>query len=106
MKDLLYVLALAVSITGNANWAQASHGEDYLAMRLPRGTVVTICGAGGCWHRARVNDYGPVRATGDIADIAVGHWESVCGLPRSRGECRVTVKVIGAQPTLPPTDVE
>ena len=29
-------------------------------MRLPRGTVVIICGNGGCVERV-VNDYGPIK---------------------------------------------
>lgn len=94
-------------MTGQANYATRSHGDHYLAMRLPRGTVVTICGAGGCWRDAVVNDFGPVKATGDIADIALVQFAHVCGWTiakaRRMGECRVTV-TRGALIPLPQTD--
>ena len=38
------------------------------AMRLPRGTVVIICGDGGCIERV-VNDYGPIRSRAAIVDL-------------------------------------
>lgn len=95
----------SVAEAGSANFANPSHGSNYLAMRLPRGTVVTICGAGGCWHNAVVNDYGPVEATGDIADIALVKFAHVCGWSiakaRQMGECVVSVEY-GAI-ALPPT---
>jgi hypothetical protein len=94
-------------LTGTANFARPSHGADYLAMRLPRGTVVTICGAGGCWVGV-VNDFGPVEATGDIADIALVKFARICGwsiaTARRMGECVVTVTRGG--PDLPATDQE
>jgi hypothetical protein len=113
MTALLLALALAlgqvgtVAIGGDANYANPSHGSHYLAMRLPRGTVVTICGAGGCWRDAVVNDYGPVVATGDIADIALVQFAKVCGWSiaeaKRRGECSVTVEY-GGTIRLPETD--
>lgn len=100
---LMIALALGsvgtVAEGGTANFATRSHGDHYLAMRLPRGTVVTICGAGGCWRGAIVNDFGPKPSTGDIADIALGHFAHVCGYTvpeaKRRGECSVTVEVHG-----------
>lgn len=93
-----------VMVAGQANFANPSHGSDYLAMRLPRGTVVQLCGAGGCWT-GTVNDYGPVEATGDIADIALVRFAHVCGYSiaeaKLRGECAVTAEYGW---TLPPTD--
>ena len=93
-------------IAGQANFADPSHGSGYLAMRLPRGTQVHICGAGGCVNMV-VNDYGPVEATGDIADIALVKVAKVCGytIPEAkrRGECSVEVEV-GVRIALPPTD--
>lgn len=99
--------AADVTIEGIASWVAPKWGRDYLAMRLPRGTRVTLSGPGGTWH-AVVNDYGPARRTGRIADIAVGRWEDICGVPRSLGLCRVTAVITrrDASPTLPPTDVE
>lgn len=116
MTAVILALALAlgqvgsVAIGGDANYATASHGVDYLAMRLPRGTIVDICGAGGCWRGARVNDFGPVVATGDIADIALGHFAHVCGYTirqaERMGECSVTVEIVRVDIPLPATDTE
>jgi hypothetical protein len=54
-----------------------------------------------------VNDYGPVEATGDIADIALVRFAKVCGytIPEAkrRGECAVEVEVLG-DIELPRTD--
>lgn len=112
MTAILLSLAIAlgqvgsVAIGGSANYANPSHGPEYLAMRLPRGTVVTITGAGGTWTTA-VTDYGPVEATGDIADIALVQFARICGWTvaeaRQRGECFVQVEY-GSVP-LPATDV-
>jgi hypothetical protein len=97
-------------IAGQANYADPSHGSSYLAMRLPRGTHVRITGAGGSVLMT-VNDYGPVEATGDIADIALVRFAKVCGytIPEAkrRGECAVEVEVLTRVPTvLPATDTE
>lgn len=96
-------------IRGDANYADPSHGSGYLAMRLPRGTRVTICGDGGC-RRMVVNDFGPVKATGDIADIALVQFAPICGYTireaRIRGECEVTVTIGQRDVVLPPTDTE
>ena len=90
-------------LTGNAGWAVPSLGASYLAVRLPRGTVVTVCGPGDCWT-TRTTDYGPSSRIKPprVADIAVGHWREVCGLPSSRGLCRVTIV---RTPMAPATDV-
>lgn len=99
-----------VILEGLAGWAVPSLGRDYLAMRLPRGTIVTICGPGGCWRHARVNDYGPSKRLHPdrIADVALHHWEDICGVPKSMGLCNATATIEkrGASPTLPPTDEE
>jgi hypothetical protein len=113
MLDLLFVLIIGLQaqlgtplIAGDANFADPSHGGGYLAMRLDHGTVVRICGNGGCKEMV-VTDYGPVEATGDIADIALVRFASVCGYTieeaRIRGECEVEVEILDAI-TLPPTD--
>ena len=90
--------------TGNAGWAVPSLGARYLAVRLPRGTGVSVCGPGACWT-TKTTDYGPssrIRPS-RIADIAVGQWERVCGVSRSRGLCRVQITPL---PPGPPTDTE
>jgi hypothetical protein len=112
---LLLLLVLAVpyesaeTYQGIASQADESHGANYLAMREPRGTRARICGAGDCLTLT-VNDYGPSARIRPrrVADIAVGHWERITGLPRSRGLGQVTVTILsrphGPAPTLPPTD--
>jgi hypothetical protein len=61
------------------------------AMRLPRGTVVIICGHGGCVQRV-VNDYGPVK-TSRIVDLYRVDFFDICGCPSWSGTTWVTVKV-------------
>lgn len=83
---------------GRANYANPSHGPDYLAIRADRGTLVRICGAGACWV-TRSTDYGPDKDTGDIADIALVQFARICGWTiehaRRMGECDVTVERLG-----------
>ena len=98
--------AADVTLEGIASWVAPRYGKSYLAMRLPKGTHVTLSGPGGTWE-AVVNDYGPAKRTGRIADIAVGRWEDITGLDRSLGLARITVVITKmAGPTLPPTDME
>lgn len=61
------------------------------AMRLPRGTVVIICGAGGCLERV-VNDYGPT-GPGRIVDLYRPDFFEICGCPSWSGVTDVTVYV-------------
>jgi len=65
------------------------HGTT--AMRLPRGTVVIICGGGGCIERV-VNDYGPT-APGRIVDLYRPDFFEICGCPSWSGVTDVTVYV-------------
>jgi hypothetical protein len=62
------------------------------AMRLPRGTVVRICGKGGCIER-RVTDYGPVARNGRIVDLDRSDFFRVCGCPSWSGTTKVTVSI-------------
>ena len=48
-------------------------------MRLPRGTVVVICGDGGCVERV-VNDYGPQKEI-RIVDLYRPDFFAICGCP-------------------------
>ena len=61
------------------------------AMRLPRGTVVIVCGPGGCIQRV-VTDYGPVR-TDRVIDLYRPDFFRICGCPSWSGTIWVTVKV-------------
>jgi hypothetical protein len=61
------------------------------AMRLPRGTTVIICGAGGCIERV-VNDYGP-QLPSRIVDLYRPDFFAICGCPWYSGNTQVTVHV-------------
>jgi hypothetical protein len=61
------------------------------AMRLPRGTVIIVCGRGGCIERV-VNDYGPQRPS-RIIDLYRPDFFAICGCPSWSGVVDVTVYV-------------
>ena len=61
------------------------------AMRLPRGTVIVVCGRGGCLERV-VNDYGPQRPS-RIIDLYRPDFFAICGCPSWSGVVDVTVYV-------------
>lgn len=75
------------TLTGEATFYD--HGTT--AMRLPAGTVVIICGAGGCIERV-VNDYGPVKPS-RIVDLYRPDFFEICGCPWWSGVVAVTVHV-------------
>jgi len=64
------------------------------AMRLPRGTVIRVCGKGGCIQRV-VNDYGPKAGTGRIIDLYRPDFFKVCGCASWSGVTNVKVYVYG-----------
>jgi hypothetical protein len=64
------------------------------AMRLPRGTVVRVCGAGGCLERV-INDYGPVAGTNRIIDLYKPDFFKICGCGSWSGVTNVKVYVYG-----------
>lgn len=61
------------------------------AMRLPRGTVVVICGGGGCIERV-VNDYGPA-SDSRVVDLYRADFFDICGCPSWSGLTDVTISV-------------
>jgi hypothetical protein len=61
------------------------------AMRLPRGTVVVICGDGGCIDRV-VNDYGPQKKS-RVVDLYRPDFFAICGCQWFAGTTTVTVYV-------------
>ena len=67
--------------------------DGYLALPAGSGIHVRICGAGGCIDRVS-NDKGPVPSLHRVADLSVADFEKVCGLPWTRGLCRVSVEVL------------
>jgi hypothetical protein len=76
-----------------SGWA-SFYDNGTTAMRLPRGTLVVICGAGGCIER-RVTDYGPNAAVHPerIADLYRPDFFAVCGCPSFAGTAKVTVSI-------------
>ena len=75
------------TMTGTATF----YDNGTTAMRLPRGTVVRICGAGGCILRT-VNDYGP-QSPERIVDLYRPDFFAICGCASYSGTTRVTVSV-------------
>jgi 3D (Asp-Asp-Asp) domain-containing protein len=61
------------------------------AMRLPRGTIVVICGRGGCIQRT-VTDYGPMRKD-RIVDLYRPDFFAICGCASWSGTTTVTISV-------------
>jgi len=82
------------AVRGVASWMPPRYGARYLALPQGPGHRVTICGAGGCLTMTST-DAGPSKASqraGRVADIGVLAWERICGVPRSAGLCRVTIR--------------
>jgi hypothetical protein len=75
------------TLTGVATF----YNNGTTAMRLPRGTVIIVCGAGGCVQRV-VNDYGP-QSTARIIDLYEPDFFDICGCPSFSGTTKVTVSV-------------
>lgn len=82
----------SVAVTGTAS-TYGPGFAGYLALPAGPGIHVRICGAGGCIDRVS-NDAGPVPSLHRVADLDVSDFEFVCGLPWTRGLCRVTVEVL------------
>jgi hypothetical protein len=74
-------------LTGYASF----YNNGTTAMRLPRGTVVRICGAAGCILRT-VTDYGPQKTT-RIVDMYKPDFFAICGCASWSGTAWVTVTV-------------
>jgi hypothetical protein len=68
------------------------YDAGYTAMRLPRGTIIRICGPAGCIDRV-VSDYGPVAGSNRIVDLYRPDFFAICGCPSWSGTIRVTVGV-------------
>ena len=63
------------------------------AMReVPRGTVIVICGDGGCIERT-VTDFGPAARTGRVIDMYRPDFFAICGCGWWSGTSWVTVRV-------------
>jgi len=75
------------TLTGAATF----YDNGTTAMRLPRGTIVIICGDGGCIQRT-VTDYGPIRPD-RIVDLYRPDFFAICGCASWSGTARVTVSI-------------
>jgi hypothetical protein len=77
-------------LTGTASF----YDNGTTAMRLPAGTVIRVCGAGGCIERV-VNDYGPSASfkPARLIDLYRPDFFKVCGCPSWSGLAKVTVSV-------------
>jgi hypothetical protein len=62
------------------------------AMRLPRGTTIVVCGAGGCLERV-INDYGPAAYTNRVIDMFKPDFFAICGCGSWSGLTHVTIRV-------------
>jgi len=87
--------ASSASLPGKAKYTLTGGATFYdngtTAMRLPRGTVVKICGNGGCIVRV-VNDYGPQKKS-RVVDLYRPDFFAICGCPSWAGTTTVTVYV-------------
>jgi len=75
------------SVSGGATF----YDNGTTAMRLPRGTIVKICGLGGCIVRV-VNDYGPQKKS-RVVDLFRPDFFAICGCPSWSGTTQVTVYI-------------
>lgn len=83
------IKAPKVKLNGTATF----YDNGTTAMRLPRGTVIRICGpTGKCIDRV-VNDYGPIAGTGRIIDLYRPDFFAICACPSWSGLVKVTVSV-------------
>jgi hypothetical protein len=90
------------TVTPNWKWKPAKYSlsgtasfydNGTTAMRdVPRGTVIVICGAGGCIERV-VTDYGPSKAGGRLIDMYRPDFFQICGCGWWSGTTQVTVRV-------------
>ena len=82
-KPPKYSLAGYASFYDNGTTAMTS---------VPRGTIIVICGAGGCIQRV-VNDFGPSKSTGRIIDMYRPDFFAICGCGWWSGTTQVTVRI-------------
>jgi hypothetical protein len=87
-------------VAGGSNWKPpkskvAGYATFYdngtTAMRIPAGTLVRICGPGGCILRT-VNDYGPQKPS-RVVDMYRPDFFRICGCPSWSGTVWVTVSI-------------
>ena len=87
--------ALSAAIPGPVRYSVTGGATFYdfgtTAMRLPRGTVVKICGKGGCIVRV-VNDYGPQKKS-RVVDLYRPDFFAICGCGSWSGTTTVTVYI-------------
>ena len=63
------------------------------AMRLPRGTIIRVCGPTGICIDRVVSDYGPIAGTNRIIDLYRPDFFRICACASWSGTMQVTVSV-------------
>ena len=81
--------SITQTLVGRASW----YDNGTTAARLPRGTLIRVCGPAACIERI-VNDYGP-GIPNRVVDLMPADFRTVCGCPISAGLTKVTVYVYG-----------
>lgn len=81
------IKAARYSLRGYATW----YDNGTTAARLPRGTIIRVCGAAGCVERV-VNDYGPQHPS-RVVDLMPSDFARVCGCSIGTGVAWVRVDV-------------
>lgn len=76
------------TVSGTASF----YSNGTTAMRLPRGTTIVVCGAGGCLQRV-INDYGPAAYTNRVIDMYKPDFFAICGCGSWSGLTQVTIRV-------------
>lgn len=98
-------ISSGTTLRGRASWVRASLGARYMAARLPRGTILRVCGPLACFTGV-VTDYGPSKRKHPdrIVDLSRARFSLVCGDPVTLGTCPVQVWVVDVR--APETDTD
>ena len=87
------IVATPVVRTGLASTYGPAYSEAWVAIPQGAGWRIRVCGAGGC-RTLVTTDTGPT-IPDRIVDLPVGAFEAICGVPWTRGLCRVSLVIEG-----------
>ena len=114
---VLVVLCLGASVvsvsgddrsrSGKISHMGPGYADSYLALPIGRGYTVKLCGPASC-RTMTSNDVGPNQSVHPdrIADVSVGVFTALCGVPASAGLCEGSWTIVDGLDELPPTDAE